>query len=68
MLLLFSEIGKGCIRDKNRKVLVNEVAQSSYKGNFIIEELFYFFDNLRAFHEVFSGKMLFVNYVIPVLI
>ena len=25
MLLLFSKIGKGCIRDKNRKVLVIEV-------------------------------------------
>ena len=28
--------------------------------------IFYFFDKLRAFHEIFSGKVYFVNYVIPV--
>ena len=61
MLLLFNKIGKGCILDKSRKVLVIEAVYNSYKS------IFYFFDNLRAFHEIFSGKVYFVNYIIPVL-
>ena len=43
VLLLFNKIGKGCILDKNRKVLVIEVVQSTYKGSFITEGIFYFF-------------------------
>ena len=31
------------------------------------KSIFYFFNNLRAFHEIFSGKVYFVNYIIPVL-
>ena len=61
MLLLFKKIGKGCILDKSRKVLVIEIVYNSYKS------IFHFFDNLRAFHEIFSGKVYFVNYIIPVL-
>ena len=37
MLLLFNKIGKGCILDKNRKVLVIEVVWNSYKGSFITD-------------------------------
>ena len=29
--------------------------------------IFYFFDNVRKFHETFRGKVCFVNYIIPVL-
>ena len=29
--------------------------------------IFYFFDNVRKFHETFRGKVCFVNYIISVL-
>ena len=38
------------------------------KGSFILKGDFYFFDNLKVFHEIFSCKVkYFVNYIIPVL-
>ena len=42
VLLLFNKIGKGCILDKNRKVLVNKKLSRlvSNKGSFIAEEHF----------------------------
>ena len=43
MLLLFNKIGKGCILNKNRKVLVIEVVQNSYTGSFIKEGYFLFY-------------------------
>ena len=43
MLLLFNKIGKGCILNKNRKVLVIEVVQNSNTGSFITEGYFLFY-------------------------
>ena len=43
MLLLFNKIGKGCILNKNRKVLVIEVVQNSYTGSFVTEGYFLFY-------------------------
>ena len=43
MLLLFNKIGKGCILNKNRKVLVIKVVQNSYTGSFITEGYFLFY-------------------------
>ena len=57
MLLLFNKIGKGCVLDKNRKVVI-EVVKNSYRGSFITEGYFLFFDKLKAFHEIFSCKVL----------
>ena len=42
MLLLFNKIGKGCVLDKNRKVVI-EVVKNSYRGSFITEGYFLFF-------------------------
>ena len=66
MLVLFNKIGKVCILDKSRKVIF-EVVKNSYKGSFITEGYFLFFDNLKGFHEIFSCKVHFVNYIIPAL-
>ena len=67
MLLLFNKVGKGCVLDKGRKV-ITEFVKISYKGSFITEVYFYFFDNLKAFHEIFRCKVFFVSYIIPALI
>ena len=58
-ILLFNEIDKGCVLDKSRKLII-EVVNNSYKG------IFYFFDNLKKFHEIFSCKVYLVNYIMPV--
>ena len=42
LLLLFNEIGKGCVLDKSRKVII-EVVKNSYQGSFITEGYFLFF-------------------------
>ena len=55
MLLLFNKVGKGCVLDKGRKV-ITEVVKNSYKGSFIREVYFIFFDNLKVFHEIFFLK------------
>ena len=48
--------------------VITEVVRNSYKGSFITEVYFSFFDNLKAFHEIFRCcKVYFVNYIIPVL-
>ena len=52
---------------KSKKVVI-EVVKNSYKGSFITEGYFLFFDNLKAFCEIFSFKVYFVNYIIPILI
>ena len=66
MSLLFNKAGKGCVLDKSRKAVI-EVVKKSYKGSFITEGYFlfsffylFFFDNLKAFHEIFSCKVYFV--------
>ena len=64
MLLLFNKIGM-VYKSKN---VVIEVVKNSYKGSFITEGYFLFFDNLKAFCEIFSFKVYFVNYIIPILI
>ena len=60
MLSLFDKVGKGCILYKSRKIVI-EAANNRYKGSFK------FFDNLKVFHKIFSGKVYFVNYISPVL-
>ena len=66
-MLLFNKAVKGCVSDKGRKV-ITEVVKNSYKGGFITEVYFsFFFDNFIAFHEIFRGKVYFINYIIPVL-
>ena len=42
MLLLFNKIGKGCVLDKNRKVVI-EVVKNSYRGSFMSDGFFLFF-------------------------
>ena len=50
ILLLFNKVGKGCVLDKGRKV-ITEVVKNSYKGIVLSQKcIFYFFDNLKAFH------------------
>ena len=50
ILLLFNNVGKGCVLDKGRKV-ITEVVKNSYKGIVLSQKcIFYFFDNLKAFH------------------
>ena len=42
MLLLFNKVGKGCVLDKDRKI-ITEVIKNSYKSSFVTELYFLFF-------------------------
>ena len=42
MLLLFNKVGKGCVLDKDRKI-ITEVIKNSYKSSFVTELHFLFF-------------------------
>ena len=67
ILLIFNKVGKDCILDNSRKV-ITEVVKNSYKGIVLSQKcIFYFFDNLKAFHEIYRCKVYFVNYIIQVL-
>ena len=54
-LILFNKISTGHVLDKTRKAVI-KVVKNSYKGSFITKRYFIFFDNRRAFHEIFSVK------------
>ena len=44
---LFNNIGKGCILNKSKKLVI-EAAKNSYKDSFITEGYFLYFGNLRV--------------------
>ena len=69
-MLLFNKVGKCRVLDKGRKVITDDVM---LHGKNIVRNrrvvllqkcIFYFFDSLKAFHEIFNCKMYFVTYIL----